>query len=222
LTVSQVEVFSDDSPGNAPVRGFLHRPIVASGDALVLTHGAGGNSQSELLVALATALATKGIAVLRCDLPFRQARPKGPPSPANAKQDQEGLRRAVTLMRQRFPGRVYLGGQSYGGRQATLLAASAPAVTEGLLLLSYPLHPPGRHAQMRTAHFPDLRTPCLFVHGTNDAFATSDELQSAVKLISAPVKLIEIEDAGHGLITKKNREALISKIVEEFTAFTAT
>ncbi len=96
-----------------------------------------------------------GVNTLRCDLPFRQRRPTGPPSPSGAKQDQEGLRRAVTLMRQRFNGRAYLGGVSYGGRQASMLVASEPELVQGLLLLSYPLHPPGRAAQLRTAHFPE-------------------------------------------------------------------
>ncbi len=210
------ERFSDDAPGEVSVRGYLHRAGSESGDALVLTHGAGGNCQTPFLVALAEAFAASGINVLRCDLPFRQARPKGPPSPSNASRDQEGLRRAVTLMRKRFSGRIYLGGQSYGGRQASMLAAADADLASGLLLLSYPLHPPGRPGQMRTAHFPNLQTPVLFVHGATDPFASSEELNAAVKLIPARTEIIEAAGAGHSLMTRQNREKLPGMVVQAF------
>ena len=97
------------------------------------------------------------------------------------------------------PGAVYLGGQSYGGRQASMLAAEQPGLTERLLLLSYPLHPPGKPSQLRTAHFPDLRTPAVFVQGTVDPFGSIPELQSSLTLIPARTKLFPIERAGHDL-----------------------
>ncbi len=206
----------DEHPGEVPVRGFFHRAATSSGDALVLTHSAGGNSSAPLLVSLAEGFALSGINVLRCDLPFRQLRPHGPPSPAGAKRDQGGIRRAVRLMRQRFSGRLYLGGQSYGGRQASILVASEPELVEGLLLLSYPLHPPGRPAQLRTAHFPNLRTPALFVSGTRDAFASIEELEAALKLIPARTRLLPVDGAGHGLLTKQNREDVPKAIMQAF------
>jgi hypothetical protein len=119
----EIRPFRDEPAGEAPVRGFLHTPPTCSGEGLVLTHGAGSNCQSPLLVALANAFCEAGITVLRCDLPFRQARPQGPPQRGSAERDQQGLRRAVESIRQMVPGRVFLGGHSYGGRQATLLAA---------------------------------------------------------------------------------------------------
>ena len=106
---------------------------------------------------------------------------------------------AVAAMRGLVPGRVFLGGQSYGGRQASVLAAEDGAVTEGLLLLSYPLHPPGRPQQARTSHWPVLRVPALFVHGSRDSFASSEELRAAVTLIPALSRIVEIEGAGHDL-----------------------
>ena len=99
------ELFSDTS-SDPPVRGFLHRPETPSGDSLILTHGAGGNAQMGLLVALAEAFAGAGFAVLRCDLPFRQRRPTGPPSPAAAVADRDGLRNAVAAMRGSFAVRI--------------------------------------------------------------------------------------------------------------------
>jgi len=215
----KAEPFSDTASGEAPVRGFLHRAAKADAGFVVLTHGAGGNCKAPLLVALAEQFATSGLHTLRCDLPFRQRRPTGPPSPSDASRDQQGLRRAVSLMKERFGGRAFLGGVSYGGRQASLLIAAEPGLVEGLLLLSYPLHPPGRPAQLRTAHFTGLQPPVLFISGTRDAFGTEEELQTAIKLIPARAKLIAIEGAAHGLLQKSNREELPGRVVAEFQAF---
>lgn len=193
----RVERVVDDSV-DPPVRGFLHRPASPNSDALVLAHSAGGNSQSPLLVALAGAFAAREITVLRCDLPFRQLHPHGPPL-GHAGRDREGLRNALTALKNVVTGRVFLGGHSYGGRQASMLAAEDPDVTPALLLLSYPLHPPGRPAQLRTAHFPKLRAPALFVSGTRDEFASIEEITSALKLIAGRSQLLTIEGEGHSL-----------------------
>ena len=152
------------------IRGFLHR--AEGGPGLVLTHGAGGNCRMPLLIAAAEAFVAAGVTVLLIDLPFRQRRPTGPPSPSGAAADRAGLREATTAMRRIVGGPVFLGGQSYGGRQATMLAAEEPGVAETLLLFSYPLHPPGKPERLRTEHFPRLRTPALFVSGANDPFGS--------------------------------------------------
>lgn len=214
--------FSDLSAEPA-VRGFLHEPAQGNGeghgDGLVLTHGAGANCQSKLLTALADAFAGAGYLVLRCDLPFRQARPHGPPFPAMAARDREGLRRAVDILRSKTSGRIFLGGHSYGGRQGSMLAAEQPQLVAGLLLLSYPLHPPRKLADLRTAHFPQLNTPSLFVHGARDPFGSHDEMKSALTLIPARTMLLEIEGAGHELLGKKVQEDLPARVVEAFKNF---
>ncbi len=190
-----------DETRTPPVRGFWHDAAVEPGGAvkgvLVLAHGAGSNAAAPVLVAVADAFTAAGYAVLRCDLPFRQARPHGPPFPAMAERDREGLENAALAAR--GPGRVILGGHSYGGRQASMLAAEKPALADALLLLSYPLHPPRKPAQLRTAHFPQLRTPAVFVHGARDPFGSIEEVGSAMKLIPARTKLLEIAGAGHDL-----------------------
>lgn len=191
--------FLDRTPGVPDVRGAVHRPAEANGDGLVLTHGAGSSADSALLVALAEAFAATGVTVLRCDLPFRQTRPTGPPSPRGAATDREGLRRAVLAMRAMAAGRVVVGGHSYGGRQATILVAAEPELVAGLLLLAYPLHPPTRPRELRTAHFGGIRVPALFVHGTTDPFASIDELTAALALIPAPTRLLAVDGAGHDL-----------------------
>ena len=109
------------------------------------------------------------------------------------------MREAVAEMRKRVSGPVILGGHSYGGRQATLLAAGEPAVADGLLLLSYPLHPPNKQDQLRTAHFPALRTPALFVHGTKDPFGTVEEMRAALELIPVKKELLVLSGLGHDL-----------------------
>jgi predicted alpha/beta-hydrolase family hydrolase len=215
------ESFVDTTDGEEPVRGHLHRARHAGSGFIVLTHGAGGNCNAPLLIALATKFAEAGLTALRCDLPFRQRRPTGPPSPSDAKHDQAGLRRAVMLMREKFAGLTYLGGVSYGGRQASMLVAAEPTLVDGLLLLSYPLHPPGRPAQLRTAHFATLQVPTLFVSGTSDAFGSIEEHAAALELIPALTKLVPVEGAGHGLLQKSNRDELPANIVEKFTEFFA-
>lgn len=212
------ESFVNRESGEAPVQGFLHRSAPGAQDFLVLTHGAGGNCDSPLLIALADGFAATGLNTLRCNLPYRQRKPTGPPSPSDAKQDQEGLRRAVALMRE-FTRRAYLAGSSYGGRQTSMLAAADPKLVDGLLLLSYPLHPPGRPAQVRTAHFPALQTRTLFVSGTKDSFGSIEELQSAIKLIPAATKLIAIEGAAHGLSKKSKADDIPQRIIKELLDF---
>ena len=181
------------------VHGFLHRPDRPGADALVVTHGAGGNCRSPLLIAAAEAFCADGVSVLRCDLPFRQRRATGPPSPSMAAADREGLRRAVGAMRERVPGQIFLGGQSYGGRQATMLAADEPDAAASLLLFSYPLHPPGKPDRLRIEHFPRLRVRAVFVQGTADPFGSIEALRSAMALIPAHTEIIPIAGAGHDL-----------------------
>jgi hypothetical protein len=216
--VNALHVFSDLSAEPA-VRGFLHEPAQPNGDALVLTHGAGANCQSKLLIAVAGAFADSGYLVLRCDLPFRQSRPHGPPFPAMAARDREGLRRAVEVLRPKTTGRIFLGGHSYGGRQGTMLASEQPQVANGLLLLSYPLHPPRKPADLRTGHFPQLHTAALFVHGSRDPFGSHQEMNTALALIPAPNRLLEVEGAGHELLGKKANDDLPARILQAFKEF---
>ena len=226
--MSPAERFSDTSSSDPPIRGYLHRPDSPSGDSLILTHGAGGNAQMGLLVALAEAFAGAGFAVLRCDLPFRQQRPYGPPRPGDAVRDREGLKHAVAAMRELFPGRLFLGGQSYGGRQASMLVAEEPSkgdrlLADGLLLLSYPLHPPGHPEKPRTQHLPQIKVPVMFVSGTSDPFGTIDEIEAARKLIPAKTLLLPVEGAGHdlGFAGKKKQEELPSLVLGKFQEFFA-
>jgi hypothetical protein len=180
---------------------------------MVLTHGAGSNAEAPLLKALSDAFAAEGILVMRYDLPYREARPHGPPFPAQAAADREGVRAAVSEMRLRAP-RVIAGGHSYGGRQSSMAAAEDSRMADALLLLSYPLHPPRKPEQMRTAHLGQLRTPAFFVHGARDPFGSAEEMTAAIAMIPARTELMLVEGAPHGL-----SPAAVPQIVQRFAAF---
>ena len=196
------------------VRGFLHNPTAGGDAGMVLTHGAGSNCNAPLLVALAEAFCAAGFTVLRCDLPFRQVRPQGPPPRGAAELDRKGLEAAIACMRRMAAGPLILGGHSYGGRQASILAAEQPGLADRLLLLSYPLHPPQRPQELRTAHFPQLQISSLFVHGTRDGFGSIAEMTQALQLIPAPTKLLPVASAGHELLSRSNQSQLTKMIVD--------
>jgi len=209
----------EDGRGNTAVRGRLHEPERANGDAILLTHGAGADSESKLLVAMATAFEALGFLVLRFDLPFRQQRPHGPPRFGSAERDRDGIRRAIEVMKEKGPRRIFLGGHSYGGRQASMLIAEEPELADALLLLSYPLHPPRNPEQPRTAHFPKLKRAAFFIHGARDPFGSIAEMNAAIEFIPAPHTILEVEGAGHDLLGKNAGSDLPARIAAEFRAF---
>lgn len=197
------------------ISGILDRPALPNGDAIVLTHGAGSNCRAPLLARLASALADAGMVVLRYDLPFRQQRPNGPPLPAGAARDREGVAQAIEAVSELATGRIFAGGHSYGGRQTAMLAAERQTAAAALLLLSYPLHPPSKPQQKRTSFFPQLAKPALFVHGTADPFGSVEELREAMALIPARTDLLPVEGAGHDL---KRAAGLASEVLERLRA----
>jgi uncharacterized protein len=208
----------NDTTADPNIRGFLHAPDAANGDGIVLTHGAGSNCQAKLLVDMANVFAASGFTVLRIDLPFRQTRRYGPPFPSAAGKDRDGIRRALALLRSKVNGRVFGAGHSYGGRQTTILMSEEPQLADGLLLLSYPLHPPQKPTELRTSHFPKLAKPAFFVHGTRDPFGSISEMNVALELISGPHMLMKMDGAGHDLHSKDTSENY-SRIVGEFQQF---
>ncbi|WP_277830791.1 alpha/beta hydrolase family protein [Speluncibacter jeojiensis] len=183
----------------ADVHGFVHRPAGPAIAGLALTHGAGGNCEAPLLRKVASTFCAAGVLVVRFDLPFRVRRASGPPQPSRAGEDRAGIVAAAALTRRWAPGPLLLAGHSYGGRQISMAAAEDPALADGLMLLSYPLHPPGKPDRLRTEHLPDLRTPTVFVHGTRDPFGTPEELGRALAAVPAPTRLVTIDGAGHDL-----------------------
>ncbi len=191
------------------IHGFLHPPLAeANKTGVVLTHSAGADCSAPLLVAIAEQLAQRGFHVLRCNLAFRQRRRTGPPHPSKAEEDRHSLVQAAAFLRLHTPGRIILSGHSYGGRQATIAASENRTLADHLLLFSYPLHPPEKPAQLRTAHFPKLKISSTFIHGAKAPFGTQAEMEAALQLIPAGTKLAIVEGAGHEL--KKGQFDLFS------------
>ena len=117
--------------------------------------------------------------------------------------------------------RIFLGGHSYGGRQATMLCAQERDLAAGLLLFSYPLHPPRKPAQLRVQHLPGLRTPALFAHGTRDPFGSIEEMEAAMKMIPAKTQLLVVDGVGHdlGFKGKAVRQSLAGEVVSASAGF---
>ena len=122
-------------------------------------------------------------------------------------------------MRQQRNRQVFLGGHSYGGRQATILVSEEPQLVDGLLVFSYPLHPPRKPNELRTRHFPKLTTPTFFVHGTRDLFGTTTEMSSALESIPASHAMFEVDGAGHDLLPKRSVNELPARVVTGFKMF---
>ena len=164
---------------------------------LVVTPGASAGRDHSGLVAIETAATPLGIAVERVEFPGQAAgkRRTDPPAVCIAT-----VREAASALAERLGvprGRIAMGGRSFGGRMCSM------AVAEGLdaaalVLVSYPLHPPGKPDTLRTAHFAELRLPCLFVSGRRDAFAAPDELERETTAIAGPVTLVFV-DGDHSL-----------------------
>lgn len=102
-----------------------------------------------------------------------------------------------------------------------MLCAEEPALVTGLLLFSYPLHPPRKPAQLRVQHLPKLRVPALFVHGTRDPFGSIDEMEESLKLIPTKTELLRVDGAGHdlGFKGKSMPDELVGRVLGAFQKF---
>lgn len=189
-----------------------------SGLGLLLAPGAGADRNQPALVAIDEAATAAGIAVARMDFPYRKAGRKAPDRPP-VLIDAVVTEAAALCARAGIDGRaLVLGGRSMGGRMCSLaVAGGLPA--RALVLISYPLHPPGRPEQLRTDHFPDLDLPCLFVSGTRDAFGTTAELEAATASIPGSVTHHWIEGRDHGM---RGADAQVAEVVMDWLGQLAT
>jgi len=161
--------------------------------ALLLTPGASATKDHPSLVAIDDAVSALGLEVLRMDLPSR------------AEKAVDVVRDAAEALAERH-GKVLLGGRSFGGRVCSMAAAGGFSAA-GLVLVSYPLHPPGQPAKLRVEHFPKVKARCLFVSGTRDAFATPAELEHHTTAIKGKVSHVWIDGGDHGLRRKDQEVA---------------
>lgn len=178
---------------------------------LLLFPGAGASRDQSTLVALDDGVAPTWETV-RADFPYRRAGRRAPDRPPVL---MAAVRDELAAIRRR---RVVAGGRSMGGRIASMVAAGAdgiapPARVKGLVLISYPLHPPGKPDRLRVEHLPDLHVPCLFVHGTKDPFGSPEELERWTSTIPGPVTHHWIDGRGHDL---KGRDAAVVETVVDW------
>jgi predicted alpha/beta-hydrolase family hydrolase len=168
---------------------------------LFLTPGAGSSADHPSLRAIEAAVAP--LPVIRHDFPYRREGRKAP----------DRAPKAIADIVEHVPGPGWLlGGRSFGGRMCSMAVAEGlPAA--GLVLICYPLHPPGKPDALRTEHLPKLTVPCLFISGTRDAFGTPEELKEAIALIPAPVSYVRVEGKDHSL---RGSDAFIAATVAEW------
>ena len=180
-------------------------------EAMLLTPGAGSSRDHSSLLAIEDALS---MPVSRVDFPYRRAGRKAPDRApvllACVREEAAALAASCGAA----PERIALGGRSMGGRICSMAVAEGlPAAA--LVLISYPLHPPGKPENLRIAHLPAITVPCLFIHGTKDPFATPDELTTHTAVIGGPVTHVWIDGKGHDL---KGADSRIATTIAEWFA----
>ena len=179
-------------------------------DGVVLWPGAGSSSEHSSLVAIERELSP--LPVERVDFPYRK---EGRRAPDRANKLIVSLRDDVAAICERLgtrSHRLVLGGRSMGGRMASMAAAGAtgntakgsepwtdPLPVAGLVLVAYPLHPPGRPDRLRVEHLDRIRVPVLSIAGDRDPFGTPEELAEAFARVPAPVTTVTVPGARHEL-----------------------
>jgi predicted alpha/beta-hydrolase family hydrolase len=174
---------------------------------MLLAHGAGSGPDQSGLVAIADALAPWP--VQRMTFPYRAAGRRAPDRAPVLMASLRGESAHFAASIGEAPSALVLGGRSMGGRIASMVVAEGD-VARALVLIAYPLHPPGKPDRLRTEHLPQLQLPCLFVSGTRDPFGTPEELRAALELVPGPVTLELLDGVGHEL---KGRDVEVAETV---------
>jgi predicted alpha/beta-hydrolase family hydrolase len=182
---------------------FLETGPVEAAVTILLAHGAGAPMDSVAMTAVAEALATENLRVVRFEFDYMAVRRSGsrrPPPKAELLIPQ--YETAISSLSASGP--LIIGGKSMGGRVASMIAQDLHAAgkVSGLLCLGYPFHPPEKPQQLRTAHLKELKVPTLIVQGTRDAFGTRDEVPFYD--LSLSIELFWLEDGDHDLKPRKS------------------
>ena len=164
--------------------------------AVILAHGAGQGMNSPFMTFFHRGLAARGFLSVQFNFEYIENKRKVPdPQPKLRSRYRQVIEEIEKEYR---PQRVIIGGKSMGGRVASYIGGDISAV-KGLAFLGYPLHPPGKHDQLRDEHLYTLQRPMLFVSGTRDNFAEKDLLQKVVARIGQRATLFWIEGGDHSL-----------------------
>jgi predicted alpha/beta-hydrolase family hydrolase len=179
----------------------IYEEATAGNPVFLCAHGAGGNIADRATLATARALRAEGIGVVRFNFLYRE-RKSGRPDPMP--RLMETFAAVVEQVRAELkPGRLVIGGRSMGGRAASMLAADGFGA-DGLLLLAYPLHPPGKPEKLRDAHLPRIRMPVICFNGTRDPFCTRELMERALLTVNAPWEMKWVEGADHSFHVLKS------------------
>lgn len=166
--------------------------------ALILAHGAGAGQQSVFLVDFARALSTLGLDVITFNFPYIEQRRRIPDKAAVL---ESCFLHAIERTRSAVPSArsfLFVGGKSMGGRIATQVAAADSSLDiAGLVLLGYPLHPPGRPTERRDKHLPAIHRPVLFIQGSRDTFGTPEQFAPVVAAMRPTPTLCVVNDGDH-------------------------
>ncbi|WP_419840827.1 alpha/beta family hydrolase [Candidatus Poriferisodalis sp.] len=179
-------------------------------EALLLTPGAGGSAEHRTLVDIEAVLRER-MPVRRHEFAYGRSGRRAPPRASNVAEELSSDLPQIAAELGVPQDRLAIGGRSFGGRVCSMAVAGG-AVSAGLVLLSYPLHPPGRPERLRSDHFGRIGVPCLFVSGTNDPFATPDELRRHTQAIAGPVTLGFVDGAGHDPSTVAARRTVVDQV----------
>lgn len=189
--------------------------------AVLLAHGAGADMHAKTLTVVADALADAKIPSLRFQYPYRAAGKKAPDRPAVLDAATREAAAELARVAKVPPARLVLGGRSMGGRYCSMVAADVddPVPCLGLLMLGYPLHPPGKPEKLRVEHLPRLTMPVLFVSGTRDALAGKPALTKAAKKVKGPVTFHWLDTADHGFRPLKASGQTTGDVLADVAAF---
>ena len=191
---------SDTSADETTATRYRPSPSPLPPMRIVLAHGAGAGQRHPFIVNVARQIAARGTEVVTFDFPYMHRGRKAPDAPAALEQC---FRRVIHTAREANHDErpVFIGGKSMGGRIATHLAAQGDSIA-GVFALGYPLHPPGKPAQQRSAHLPRVAVPVLIVQGERDTFGTPAELEPVLAAMTAPVTLETVSGGDHSLGAK--------------------
>ncbi len=197
--------------------GAIAYPAKTPVATLLLAHGAGAPQRHPYMVGTAERLRARDVSVVTFDFEYTE-RGKKVPDPGDALE--ACLAAAFAAAKAQAGGPLFAGGKSMGGRIATQAAAKDMIDPKGLVLLGYPLHPPGKPTQLRDRHLPRVRAPMLFVQGTRDAFGTRDEIAPLVtKLVktSPGTRFYEVVggDHSHAVLKRDLRDGVSQETVYE-------
>jgi predicted alpha/beta-hydrolase family hydrolase len=172
-----------------------------TGIVFVCAHGAGGNMNDRAMVQVSAAMGSQGIGVVRFNFLYKE-RKSGRPDPMPRLQSTFSA--VVDRVKQELsPKKLVIGGRSMGGRVASMMAAEH-FECDGLLLLAYPLHPPGHPEKIRDAHLPSIEVPVLCFCGTRDPFCTPALMEKAIKTVNTDWEMHWIEGADHSFHVLKS------------------